>query len=84
MRKILRKRYSLDIFIRKNALLTPVRLREQSPTVELWAPDTALSSQLRQLVCNVAALVSQLEEENPRSDVWEMLMNKRLLGGSLQ
>jgi gamma-glutamyl:cysteine ligase YbdK (ATP-grasp superfamily) len=57
----------------ENAVLTPVRLRERSPTVEWRAPDTALPSQLVQLVDDVAALVSQVEEKDliiGESGVW--------------
>ena len=53
----------IEYFHPENAVLTPVRLREQSPTVEWRAPDTALPSQLIQLVGDVAGLVSQLEEK---------------------
>lgn len=53
-----------EYFHPENAVLTPVRLREQSPTVEWRAPDTALPSQLVQLVGDVAALLSQVEDKD--------------------
>jgi hypothetical protein len=53
-----------EYFHPENAVLTPVRLRERSPTVEWRAPDTALPSQLVQLVGDVAALLSQVEEKD--------------------
>lgn len=52
-----------EYFHPENAVLTPVRLRERSPTVEWRAPDTALPSQLVQLVDDVAALLSQIEDK---------------------
>lgn len=51
-------------FHSENAVLTPVRLRERSPTVEWRAPDTTLPSQLIQLVDDAAALLSQLEDKD--------------------
>ncbi len=48
-------------FDRENAVLTPVRLRQQSPTVEWRAPDTALPSQILRLVGEVANLMEQTE-----------------------
>lgn len=47
----------------ENAVLTPVRLRERSPTVEWRAPDTALPSQTIQLVEDVTALLRQTNEK---------------------
>ncbi|WP_199693899.1 glutamate--cysteine ligase [Halococcus sp. IIIV-5B] len=58
----------------ENAVLTPVRLRERSPTVEWRAPDTALPSQVVQLVGDVATLLSQVEEKDlviGEPGIWE-------------
>lgn len=46
----------------ENAVLTPVRLRLGSPTVEWRAPDTALPSQLLSLLADASRAVSSLEE----------------------
>lgn len=48
-------------FHRENTVLTPVRLRHQSPTVEWRAPDTALPSQILRLVSEVSSLLQQTE-----------------------
>lgn len=48
----------------ENAVLTPVRLRSQSPTVEWRAPDTALPSQILQLVEDIARLLRQTENKS--------------------
>jgi hypothetical protein len=47
----------------ENAVLTPVRLRGATPTIEWRAPDTALPSQTIRLVCDVAALLRQTEDK---------------------
>lgn len=54
----------VDHFQPDNAVLTPVRLREATPTVEWRAPDTALPSQIIQLVSDVAALLRQTEDKD--------------------
>jgi hypothetical protein len=46
----------------ENAVLTPVRLRFGSPTVEWRTPDTALPSQVFRLVEDVERLVGRTEE----------------------
>jgi hypothetical protein len=46
----------------ENAVLTPVRLRYGSPTVEWRTPDTALPSQILRLVGDVERLVRRTEE----------------------
>jgi hypothetical protein len=43
----------------ENAMPTPVRVRQQFPTVEWRAPDTALPSQVVTLTCDVSRLVGQ-------------------------
>lgn len=43
--------------------MTPVRLRDQSPTVEWRAPDTSLPSHLLRLIEDVSVLVSQVDEK---------------------
>lgn len=45
----------------ENAVLTPVRLRLGSPTVEWRAPDTALPSQLLTLLADVSGAVAALD-----------------------
>ncbi|MFC7155017.1 glutamate-cysteine ligase family protein [Halomarina halobia] len=45
----------------ESSVFTPVRLREQSPTVEWRAPDTALPSQTLRLVEDVERLLAQTE-----------------------
>ncbi|WP_227356912.1 glutamate-cysteine ligase family protein [Haladaptatus salinisoli] len=50
-----------EYFKREDAVLTPVRLRHRSPTVEWRAPDTALPSQILRLVSDVANLLQQTE-----------------------
>ncbi|MFC4551819.1 MULTISPECIES: glutamate-cysteine ligase family protein [Halorussus] len=44
-----------------DAVLTPVRLRAQSPTVEWRSPDSALPSQVLRLLDDVARLVRRVE-----------------------
>ncbi|WP_122088026.1 glutamate-cysteine ligase family protein [Halalkalicoccus subterraneus] len=46
----------------ENSVLTPVRLRLGSPTVEWRAPDTALPSQLLSLLGDVTGAISSLED----------------------
>ena len=46
----------------ENAVLTPVRLRGAQPTVEWRAPDTALPSQILELVGTVADLVERTND----------------------
>jgi hypothetical protein len=46
-------------FAPENSMLAPVRLRHQPPTVEWRAPDTALPSQITQLVSDAAWLLRQ-------------------------
>jgi hypothetical protein len=53
-----------EFFQPENAVLTPVRLRGTTPTVEWRAPDTALPSQIIQLVSDVAALLRQTENKD--------------------
>lgn len=48
-----------DLFDPENVVMTPVRLREQTPTVEWRAPDTALPSQVLWLIEDVAPLVER-------------------------
>ncbi|WP_175424161.1 glutamate-cysteine ligase family protein [Haladaptatus sp. W1] len=48
-----------DHFQREDAVLTPVRLRHRSPTVEWRAPDTALPTEIVRLVGEVAELMEQ-------------------------
>ncbi len=48
-------------FKREDTVLTPVRLRHRSPTVEWRAPDTALPSQILRLVSEVVSLMEQTE-----------------------
>jgi hypothetical protein len=48
----------------ENAVLTPVRLRRVTPTIEWRAPDTALPSQTIQLVTDVADLLRQTEDKD--------------------
>lgn len=48
----------------ENSVLTPVRLRLGSPTVEWRAPDAALPSQLLTLLGDVTAAVSTLKERS--------------------
>lgn len=43
----------------ENAMPTPVRVRQQFPTVEWRAPDTALPSQIITLTCDISRLVGQ-------------------------
>ena len=52
----LRESFSPD-----DAVLTPVRLRHEQPTVEWRAPDAALPSQVLRLAADVSALVEQTE-----------------------
>lgn len=53
----------LEYFQPENAVLTPVRLREVTPTIEWRAPDTALPSQIIQLMTDVATLLRQTEDK---------------------
>lgn len=48
-------------FDREDAVLTPVRLRHRSPTVEWRAPDTALPSEIIRLVGEVTELMHQAD-----------------------
>lgn len=48
----------------ENSVLTPVRLRLGSPTVEWRAPDAALPSQLLALLSDVTGAVSALEDRS--------------------
>lgn len=48
----------------EDVVLAPVRLREETPTVEWRAPDTALPSQTLQLVSDVSMLLSLTEEKS--------------------
>ncbi|ADJ14112.1 glutamate-cysteine ligase family protein [Halalkalicoccus jeotgali] len=48
----------------ENSVLTPVRLRLGSPTVEWRAPDATLPSQLLALLADVTTAVSALEERS--------------------
>jgi gamma-glutamyl:cysteine ligase YbdK (ATP-grasp superfamily) len=47
----------------ETAVMTPVRLREHSPTVEWRAPDTALPSQVLQLITDITAILRQTTEK---------------------
>ncbi|RBI62309.1 glutamate--cysteine ligase [halophilic archaeon] len=49
---------------REDVVLTPVRLRKQTPTVEWRAPDVALPSQILQLVSDVSMLLSLTEDRS--------------------
>lgn len=48
-------------FSPEDAVLNPVRLREEQPTVEWRAPDAALPSQVLQLATDVRSLVAHVE-----------------------
>ncbi|WP_227378083.1 glutamate-cysteine ligase family protein [Haladaptatus halobius] len=48
----------------EDVVLTPVRLREETPTVEWRAPDVALPSQILQFVSDVSMLMSLTEEKS--------------------
>ncbi|WP_231186870.1 glutamate-cysteine ligase family protein [Haladaptatus sp. DYF46] len=48
-----------DHFQREDAVLTPVRLRHRSPTIEWRAPDTALPTEIVRLVGEVMELMEQ-------------------------
>lgn len=48
----------------ENAVLTPVRLRKRSPTVEWRAPDTALPSQILRLATDVSTLVRKTQHKD--------------------
>lgn len=50
-------------FAPENSVQTPVRLRGCSPTVEWRAPDTALPSQILQLVSDVSWLLRQTDDK---------------------
>lgn len=49
------------LFQPENTVLTPVRLRQVSPTVEWRAPDTALPSQIAQLAGDIGRLMRRTE-----------------------
>ncbi|MFH5801807.1 glutamate--cysteine ligase [Haladaptatus sp. CMAA 1911] len=48
----------------EDVVLTPVRLREETPTVEWRAPDVALPSQILQFVSDVSMLLSLTDEKS--------------------
>ncbi|GAA0238919.1 glutamate-cysteine ligase family protein [Haladaptatus pallidirubidus] len=48
----------------EDVVLTPVRLREETPTVEWRAPDVALPSQILQFVSDISMLMSLTEEKS--------------------
>ncbi|SIR80247.1 Gamma-glutamyl:cysteine ligase YbdK, ATP-grasp superfamily [Haladaptatus litoreus] len=50
-----------NYFHRDDTVLTPVRLRHKSPTVEWRAPDTAFPSQIVRLVSEITNLLQQTE-----------------------
>ncbi len=46
-----------ELFDRENVVVTPVRLRNKTPTVEWRSPDTTLPSQILQLLADLVPLV---------------------------
>ena len=52
-----------EFFAPEDSVLTPVRLRRESPTVEWRSPDTALPSQIVRLVTDMVGILRQAERK---------------------